>query len=281
MGGIETKAAHRCFGGTQGVYRHHSAATGTEMSFAVYLPPGAEKGKTPALFYLSGLTCTWENATTKAGAQRYAAEHGIALVFPDTSPRGDGVADSDDWQLGQGAGFYVDATEKPWAPHFSMQRYIVDELYEATIQHFGFDRDRIGLMGHSMGGHGALTLAMRHPAKYRSLSALSAIVAPSRVEWGQKALRAYLGDNRAVWQQHDACALVAARGWHGDILLDQGQADGFLEGLRPEWLAEACAEAGVELTLRRHEGYDHSYYFVATVIGDHIAWHAKRLAVKP
>jgi S-formylglutathione hydrolase len=208
----EIKAQNRCFGGTQGVYRHHSEATGTEMSFAVYLPPGAEKGKTPALFYLSGLTCTWENATTKAGAQRYAAEQGIALVFPDTSPRGEGVADSDDWQLGQGAGFYVDATEKPWAPHFSMQRYIVDELYEATIKHFGFDRDRIGIMGHSMGGHGALTLAMRHPAKYRSLSALSAIVAPSRVEWGQKALRAYLGDDRAVWQQHDACALMALAG---------------------------------------------------------------------
>lgn len=277
MGAIETKSSNRCFGGTQGVYQHRSKATGTPMTFAVYLPPGAEPGRTPAVFYLSGLTCTWENATTKAGAQRYAAEHGLALVFPDTSPRGDGVADADDWQLGQGAGFYLDATEDPWKPHFQMESYIA-ELHDLAIEHFDLDGDRIGIMGHSMGGHGALTLAMKHPDRYRSLSALSAIVAPTRVEWGQKALRAYLGDDRAAWDRHDACALMAARGWHGDILLDQGLADGFIEGLRPEWLAEAAKDAGVPLTLRQHEGYDHSYYFVATFIADHIAWHAQRLA---
>ncbi|MCB9550599.1 MAG: S-formylglutathione hydrolase [Myxococcales bacterium] len=279
MGAIQTKSSNRCFGGTQGVYQHHSKATGTPMTFSLYLPPGAEPGRTPALFYLSGLTCTWENATTKAGAQRSAAEHGLALVFPDTSPRGDGVADADDWQLGQGAGFYLDATEDPWKPHFQMESYIA-ELHDLAIAHFDLDPDRVGIMGHSMGGHGALTLAMKHPHRYRSLSALSAITAPSRVEWGQKALRAYLGDDREAWARHDACALMASRGWHGDILLDQGLADGFIDGLRPEWLADAAKDAGVSLTLRQHEGYDHSYYFVSTFIADHLAWHAKRLGAK-
>ncbi len=269
---IEEKGCH---GGTHGVYRHTSRATGTEMTFSVWRPRGVEKP--PVLFYLSGLTCTWENATTKAGAQRYAAEHGLALVFPDTSPRGDDVADDEDWQMGQGAGFYLDATEKPWAPHFAMEAYCADELPRLVCEAFGFDPARMGLTGHSMGGHGALTLAMRHPDRFRSVSGVAAIVAPSRVEWGRKALAAYLGDDPDAWAGHDACALVADRGWPADILLDQGLADGFFDGLRPEWFAAACAEAKVPLTLRTHADYDHSYYFVQSVIGDHIAWHAERL----
>lgn len=277
---ISTKEEHRCFGGTQGVYTHHAQSTGTEMTFSVFRPPQADDGPVPGLVFLSGLTCTWENATTKAGAQRYAAEHGVTLIFPDTSPRGEGVADVDDWQLGKGAGFYLDATQPPWSNNYQMGRYCADEIPDIAIDHFGVIPERIGLMGHSMGGHGALTLAMKRPDRFSSLSAISAIVAPSRVEWGQNALRAYLGDDEAAWKQHDACALVRERGWKGDILLDQGLADGFLEGLRPDWFEAACKEAGVELTLRRHDGYDHSYYFISTVIGDHIAWHAERLGAK-
>ncbi len=272
---LSTVEQRGCHGGTHGVYRHASAATGCEMTFSVFRPAGIERP--PVLFYLSGLTCTWENATTKAGAQRYAAEHGIALVFPDTSPRGDDIADDDGWQLGQGAGFYLDATEKPWAPHFAMERYCAHELPDMVCEAFGFDTGRMGLTGHSMGGHGALTLAMRHPDRFRSVSGMAAIVAPSRVEWGQGALAAYLGDDPQAWAEHDACALVASRGWRHDILLDQGLADGFYAGLRPEWFAAACAEAKVPLTLRLHADYDHSYYFVQSVIGDHITWHAERL----
>lgn len=275
--GLEVVEERRCFGGTHGVYRHRSKSTGTDMTFAAFTPAAAERGPVPALIYLSGLTCTWENATTKAGAQRYAAEHGVALVFPDTSPRGDGVPDADDWQMGQGAGFYVDATEPPWAPRFAMETYCAAELPDLVAGVLPVDADRMGLTGHSMGGHGALTLAMRHPDRFRSVSAISAIVAPSRVAWGQKALSAYLGDDRDAWAAHDACALVAARGWKADILLDQGLADGFYDGLRPAWFAAACAEAKVPLTLRTHAGYDHSYYFVQSVIGDHVAWHAERL----
>lgn len=271
----KTVEERACHGGTHGVYRHRSASTGTDMTFSVFRPPNVERP--PVLFYLSGLTCTWENATTKAGAQRYAAEHGIALVFPDTSPRGEGVPDVDDWQRGQGAGFYLNATRAPWSEHFAMERYCADELPSLVCDAFGLDPDRMGLTGHSMGGHGALTLAMRHPERFRSVSGLAAIVAPSRVAWGQGALAAYLGDDPDAWAEHDACALVTRRGWSADILLDQGLADGFYDGLRPEWFAAACAEAKVPLTLRLRAGYDHSYYFVQSVIGDHIAWHAERL----
>lgn len=274
---IEIVEEHRCFGGVQGVYRHRSSATGTEMTFSVYRPPQAAKGPVPVVFYLSGLTCTWENATVKAGAQQHAARHGLALVFPDTSPRGEGVADVDDWQRGQGAGFYVDATEAPWAPHFNMYTYCAEELPALVAAHFPIDSGKMSIMGHSMGGHGALTLAMRNPARWRSVSALAPIVAPSRVPWGQASLKAYLGDDKAAWAQHDACALVVEHGWTADILIDQGADDGFLAGLRPDWFVAAAAEAKVPVTLRMQPGYDHSYYFVSTFIGDHLAWHAARL----
>lgn len=276
---LETLAKHACFGGTQSVHAHASRATGTRMEFAVFVPPQAAERKVPVLYYLSGLTCTWENATTKAGAQRYAAERGLMLVFPDTSPRGEGVANDAAYDLGQGAGFYVDASEAPWAPHFRMESYVTEELVELVEASFPALPGVRGVTGHSMGGHGALTLALRHPGLYRSLSAFSPIVAPSQVPWGQKALGAYLGADPAKWAEHDACALIQSKGWAGDILVDQGAADQFLEReLQPQRLEAACRAAGVPLTLRLQPGYDHSYYFVQSFIGDHLAWHAQRLA---
>jgi len=279
---FETLESHACFGGTQGVYRHRSVATDTAMAFSLYLPPQAKQGPRPLLLYLSGLTCTWENATTKAGAQRAAAEQGLALLFPDTSPRGEDaegrkVADDPAYDLGQGAGFYLDASEPPWAPHFKMESYLL-ELLDLVFKQFPLDLERLGVTGHSMGGHGALTLALRHPERFKSLSAFAPIVAPAEVPWGQKVLAAYLGPDRARWREHDACALVRARGWHSDILLDQGSDDQFLaENLQPLRFEEACADAQVPLTLRMQAGYDHSYYFVQSFVPDHLAWHAKRL----
>jgi S-formylglutathione hydrolase len=274
----ETLSTAHCFGGTQGIYRHQSAATGTAMRFAVFTPPQAATRPVPVLWFLAGLTCTEENFTIKAGAQRYAAEHGLMLVAPDTSPRGDGVADDPAYDLGQGAGFYLDATQSPWAPHYAMETYITDELPRLIGAHFPADMHAQGIAGHSMGGHGALTLALRHSGRYRSVSAFAPIVAPAVVPWGRKAFTAYLGADTATWHDHDACALIAGGARAPDLLVDQGLADNFLaEQLRPELLEAACAAAAIPLTLRRQPGYDHSYYFIATFIGDHVAWHATRL----
>lgn len=269
---------HASFGGRQEVWQHASRSTGTDMKLGVYLPPAALAGeKCPVLYWLSGLTCTEQNFITKAGAQQFAAQHGLIVVAPDTSPRGEGVANDAAYDLGQGAGFYLNATEEPWAPHFRMEDYVVDELPALIEQHFPASAAR-GIFGHSMGGHGALTLALRHPGKYRSVSAFSPIVAPSQVPWGQKALKAYLGDDLAAWQAHDAVALIASATERLPLLVDQGDADEFLaEHLKPELLQAACDKAGHPLTLRMQPGYDHSYYFIATFMGDHVAHHAKAL----
>jgi S-formylglutathione hydrolase len=275
---LETLASTACFGGTHGVYRHRSRATGTAMEFCVYQPPRANDGPCPVVTYLSGLACTWENAATKAGAQRVAAELGLILVFPDTSPRGPEVANDPGYDLGQGAGFYLDATEAPWAPHFKMESYVAEELPAVIAANFPVDAARQGLTGHSMGGHGALTLALRHPGRWRSLSAFAPIVAPASVPWGEKAFTAYLGPDRDRWLAHDATALIAERGYAGEILVDQGLADQFLAvQLQPERLALVCEAKGVALTLRQHAGYDHAYWFVQSFIPDHLAWHAARL----
>ena len=269
---------HRaCFGGWQDVYRHSSEVLGCDMNFAVYLPPQAATQKLPVLYWLSGLTCTEQNFITKAGAQRYAAEHGVILVAPDTSPRGDDVADADGYDLGQGAGFYVNATQAPWAMHYRMYDYIVDELPALIEANFPVTESR-GISGHSMGGHGALVIALRNPGRYRSVSAFSPIVAPSQVPWGQKALAAYLGEDRASWGAWDATALVADVQERLPLLVEQGDADEFLVAqLKPELLQAACAAAGHPLELRMQPGYDHSYYFIQSFIGEHIAYHAKAL----
>ncbi len=271
---------HRaCFGGWQDVYRHTSQVLGCTMNVAVYLPPQAATQKLPVLYWLSGLTCTEQNFITKAGAQRYAAEHGIILVAPDTSPRGDAVADAEGYDLGKGAGFYLDATEQPWAQHYRMHDYVVNEL-PALIQAQFSASDARAISGHSMGGHGALVLALRNPGRYRSVSAFSPIVAPSQVPWGEKAFRAYLGDDRAAWAQWDATALIADARERLPLLVDQGDADEFLAvQLQPQRLAEACKAAGHPLELRLQPGYDHSYYFIASFIGEHIAHHASALKV--
>ena len=269
---------HASFGGRQEVWQHASTSTGTDMKVGVYLPPKALAGeKCPVLYWLSGLTCTEQNFITKAGAQQFAAEHKLIVVAPDTSPRGEGVPNDDAYDLGQGAGFYVNATQQPWAQHFRMEDYVVDELPALIEQHFPASQAR-GIFGHSMGGHGALTLALRHPGRYKSVSAFSPIVAPSQVPWGQKALKAYLGDDPAAWQQHDTVALIAGAQERLPLLVDQGDADEFLTGqLKPELLQAACAQAGHPLTLRLQPGYDHSYYFIASFIGEHVAHHARAL----
>ncbi|CAN4277225.1 S-formylglutathione hydrolase [Pseudoxanthomonas sp. LjRoot125] len=269
---------HRaCFGGWQDVYRHRSEVLGCDMTVGVYLPPQAEQGPCPVLYWLSGLTCTEQNFITKAGAQRYAAEHGIILVAPDTSPRGEDVADADGYDLGKGAGFYVNATQAPWASHYRMYDYIVDEL-PAWVEADPAASDRRAISGHSMGGHGALTLALKNPGRYRSASAFSPIVAPSQVPWGQKAFTAYLGDDRDAWKAYDTVELIRRAQEKLPLLVDQGDADEFLQGqLKPELLQAAAAEAGHPLTLRLQPGYDHSYYFIASFIGDHIAHHAAAL----
>ncbi|MEQ8968440.1 MAG: S-formylglutathione hydrolase [Azospirillaceae bacterium] len=276
---METVAEHRCFGGTQGVYRHASRETGTAMEVAVYVPPQAADGPVPVLTWLSGLTCTWENAATKAGAQRLAAEHGLMVVFPDTSPRGtDLPGEHDAFDFGSGAGFYVDATEAPWADHYRMYSYVTAELPALIAERFPADPARQAISGHSMGGHGALVCALRNPNRYRSVSAFAPIVAPSRVPWGKKAFAGYLGEDEEAWAAYDATALVAARGWHGTILVDQGDADGFLaEQLKPIVFADACRAADVPLDLRLQPGYDHSYWFIQSFLPDHMAFHAEAL----
>ena len=278
---MERLEQHASFGGRQEVWQHASGSTGTPMRLGVYLPPAALRGeRCPVLYWLSGLTCTEQNFITKAGVQPHAAEHGLIVVAPDTSPRDPsgewGVPDDAAYDLGQGAGFYVNATQAPWATHFRMEDYVADELPALIEQHFPATAAR-GISGHSMGGHGALTLALRHPGRWRSVSAFAPIAAPSQVPWGRKALAAYLGDDPVVWQQHDAVALLAGARERLPLLVDQGEADEFLPQLRPELLQAACAQAGHPLTLRRHPGYDHSYYFIASFIGDHVAHHARAL----
>jgi len=276
---METLSANRAYGGVQGVYRHASAATGTPMTFSVYVPPHDDGAKLPVLWYLSGLTCTHANVTEKGEYRRACAEAGVIFVAPDTSPRGEGVIDVPDYDFGQGAGFYVDATQAPWAEHFHMRTYIEDELPALLAAEFPMaDLGRQGITGHSMGGHGALTIALRIPERFRSVSAFAPIVAPSQVAWGHKALGGYLGDNPAAWRTHDAVALIEDGARLPDLLVDQGDTDAFLaEQLRPQLLADACAAAGIPLTLRLQPGYDHSYYFVSTFLAEHVAWHAARL----
>jgi len=275
---LETLSAQRCHGGVQSFHRHPSAETGTPMQFAVFTPPG--DGPHPAVWFLAGLTCTEENFTVKAGAQRAAAALGLMLVAPDTSPRGEGVADDPAYDMGQGAGFYVDATEAPWTPHFRMRSYIERELPALLASSFPADMARQGIMGHSMGGHGALTIALRNPGRFAAVSAFAPIVSPMNCPWGEKALGGYLGDDRAAWRDYDACALIDDGARVSEILVDQGEADNFLESqLKPELLEAACGRAGIPLTLRRQPGYDHSYWFIQSFIDDHLRWHANRLRV--
>ena len=276
--------AHACFGGAQRFYQHRSGEIGLPMKFSVYLPPQALQGaKAPALIYLAGLTCNEETFMTKAGAQRLAAELGLALVAPDTSPRGAGVpGEADNWDFGVGAGFYLDATQAPWNAHWRMESYLTHELLPLLAQHLPIDLERVGIFGHSMGGHGALTLALRHPGMFKSLSALAPISAPTRCSWGRKAFTGYLGSDAGEWRQHDASVLMASQEvppYPGGILIDQGLADKFLleKQLLPEAFEAACAQAGQQLTLRRQPGYDHGYYFVQSFIGDHLHHHAQQL----
>jgi S-formylglutathione hydrolase len=275
---VEILQQHRLHGGSLRYCRHPSSATGTPMRFSLFLPPG--EGPFPALIWLSGLTCTDENFTTKSGAYAAAALNGLAIIAPDTSPRGEEVADDPAYDLGQGAGFFLDATQAPWAEHFRMETYVTVDLLE-VLDEFPIDRARIGVSGHSMGGHGALVLALRHPDLFRSVSAFAPITSATRAPWGQKALTAYLGPDQAVWAAYDATLLIAAgaaKGRFDHILVDQGLADGFLnEQLQPQLLAQACETAGQALTLRLQDGYDHSYFFIASFVADHIAWHAARL----
>lgn len=281
--GIELLSEHACFGGSQRFYRHASRETGLPMRFSVYLPPQAAEGKAcAAVFFLAGLTCTEETFMIKAGAQRFAAREGLVLVAPDTSPRGAGIAgETDDGDFGTGAGFYLDATQGPWAAHYRMESYVTGELPVLVADLCPLDRQRVGVMGHSMGGHGALVLALRHPGLFRSVSAFAPICAPCKAPWGRKAFGGYLGPGEAQWRQYDASLLMRAQRaapYPDGILIDQGLSDKFLaEQLHPEQLEQACAAVGQPLTLRRHAGYDHSYYFISSFIEDHVAHHARRL----
>ena len=279
---VTTLSEHACFGGVQGFYQHESTETGTPMKFGVFRPPQARTGPVPVLFFLAGLTCNEETFAMKAGAQRLAAEHALMLVTPDTSPRGSAIAEiagaDAAWDFGVGAGFYLDATEAPWNKHWRMGSYVSRELRTLVLQHFEARDDRVGIFGHSMGGHGALTLALNNPGLYQSVSALAPIAAPMQCPWGVKAFTGYLGEDRLAWARHDATELVKAGARVPPLLIDQGLADKFLaEQLHPHLFEAACVAAGQPLTLRRHEGYDHGYYFIATLMGDHIAHHASHL----
>jgi len=277
---METVSTGTAFGGTQGVYRHQSLATATPMTFSVFVPPHEDGARLPVVWYLSGLTCTHANVTEKGEYRRACAELGLIFVAPDTSPRGEGVADDPEgaYDFGLAAGFYVDATEPPFAAHYRMWSYVTDELPALIAAEFPADIDRQSIMGHSMGGHGALTIGLTFPDRYRAVSAFAPIVAPGQVPWGHKALGGYLGADRAVWRKYDAVALIEDGARRKDLLVDQGAADGFLaDQLKPELLARACADAGIDLTLRLQPGYDHSYYFISTFMDDHLRWHAERL----
>ncbi|WP_028969717.1 S-formylglutathione hydrolase [Sphingomonas sp. URHD0057] len=275
---MEIVSENKSHGGRQLVVKHASSATSTDMTFSIFLPPQADNGgKLPVVWYLSGLTCSHANVTEKGEYRAACAELGLIFVAPDTGPRGPGVADDEAFDLGQGAGFYVDATQEPWTPHFGMWTYVADELPTLVGDHFPADMERQGITGHSMGGHGALTIALFFP-KFRSVSAFAPIVAPSQVPWGQKALASYLGDDRAAWREHDAVALIEDGARVPELLVDVGTADPFIENeLRPELLEAACAKAGIALTLRRQPGYDHSYFFISTFMAEHLRWHAERL----
>ena len=276
---MEVVSENKSHGGRQLVIKHPSAATSTDMTFSIYLPPNAQSGaKPPVVWYLSGLTCTHANVTEKGEYRAACAEHGLIFVAPDTSPRGEGVPNDEAYDFGQGAGFYVDAIEGTWAANFRMWSYVTEELPALVAAEFPADMDRQGITGHSMGGHGALTVALNHPERFRSVSAFAPIVAPSQVPWGEKALTGYLGSDRANWRRHDAVALIEDGARVEEILVDVGTADPFIEKeLRPELLEAACAKAGIALTLRRQPGYDHSYYFISTFMAEHLAWHAERL----
>ncbi|PZQ58108.1 MAG: S-formylglutathione hydrolase [Sphingomonas taxi] len=274
---MDTASTARAHGGTQGVYRHASAATGTDMTFSVFVPDHAPGATLPVVWYLSGLTCTHANVTDKGEYRRACAEHGLIFVAPDTSPRGDDIPDEDAWDFAKGAGFYVDATQEPWAANYRMWSYVTQELPALVAARFPADMARQSIMGHSMGGHGALTIGLRHPDRFRAISAFAPIVAPTQVPWG-RALDRYLGDDATAQRRHDAVALIEDGARVKELLVDQGDADSFLaEQLRPELLRDACAAAGIDLTLRMRPGYDHSYHFISTFMADHLAWHAERL----
>jgi S-formylglutathione hydrolase len=274
---MKTVSENRCFGGVQGVYTHASQVTGCDMTFGLFLPKEAETNEVPVIWYLSGLTCTHENAMVKAGAQRWAAEMGVAVVFPDTSPRGEGVANDAAYDLGQGAGFYVNATEAPWKPHFRMWDYVTDELPRLLFNAFPLVEEAQAITGHSMGGHGALTIAMSFPGRFRSVSAFAPICNPTASDWGRKQFTAYLGADEAAWAAHDATLLMKKRGFDGPMLIDQGTADQFIDLLRPEALAAAMAERRQGGTFRMQKGYDHSYFFVSTFMEEHMAFHGAAL----
>jgi S-formylglutathione hydrolase len=276
---MEVVSESKSHGGRQLVVKHESAACRCEMTFSVFLPPQAERGgKLPVVWYLSGLTCTHANVTEKGEYRAACAELGLIFVAPDTSPRGEGIADAEEWDFGKGAGFYVDAAQEPWALHYRMWTYVTEELPSLVAAEFPADMDRQSITGHSMGGHGALTVALNHPERFRSVSAFAPIVAPSQVPWGQKALAGYLGEDRSEWRKHDAVALIEGGTRVEEILVDVGDADPFIEKeLRPELLERACADAGIALKLRIQPGYDHSYYFISTFMDEHLRWHSERL----
>lgn len=274
---MRTISENRAFGGVQGVYAHDSDACGCEMTFGLFLPEAAQEEPVPLLWYLSGLTCTHENAMVKAGAQAWASEHGIGLVFPDTSPRGEGVADDEAYDLGQGAGFYVNATEAPWAPHYQMWDYVAEELPRLLFNAFPVEEELQAITGHSMGGHGALTLAMAYPGRFRSVSAFAPIAHPAASDWGRKQFTAYLGPDEAKWAAHDATLMMKKRGFDGPLLIDQGTSDQFVDLLMPEAIAEAIARRRQPGRIRLQKGYDHSYFFISTFMEDHIAFHAEAL----
>lgn len=275
---MEQVSTNRSHGGTQGVYTHQSSVTGTPMTFSVFVPDHAPGTRLPVLWYLSGLTCTHANVTEKGEFRAACAEAGIAFIAPDTSPRGDDVPDDEGYDFGKGAGFYVDATEAPWAAHFKMRSYIEQELPALVAEHFPLDMARQGITGHSMGGHGALTIGLRNPDRFRSVSAFSPIVSPLNCPWGEKALTGYLGADKAAWRQYDACALIEDGARLPDLLVDQGDADNFLhEQLKTGLLVMAARKAGIPATIRMQPGYDHSYYFISTFMAEHVRWHAQRL----
>ena len=274
---METVVENRCFGGVQGVYTHASEACGGDMTFGLFLPAEAQSGPVPVMWFLSGLTCTHENAMVKAGAQGWAAEQGIALVFPDTSPRGEDVADDDAYDLGQGAGFYVNATQNPWVPHFRMWDYVAEELPALIGANFAIDAERQAITGHSMGGHGALTLAMGLPGRFRSVSAFAPICNPTASDWGRKQLGAYLGTDETTWAPHDATLMMQSAGFDGPMLIDTGTKDQFLDLLCPEALAAAVSTRRQQAMLRLQPGYDHSYFFISTFMEDHVTFHAEAL----